>query len=562
MGVFDDFLGVPFEDKLKQKVQKLTDKQWTKLTERILETLYSDVPPSEDNSEEAIQARLERGRKDPEWFKHYYFPHYFTKEDGDVHRDMYEVLHVGGKSLVAFVMPRDHGKTTHGSFADVIRDAVLETSPYQILIWKNAEIGINFLKWVRFELENNARLVQDFGDLVTYAIDHEIEVKGRALIQTLGARQKVRGLKYKNHRPSKIIAEDIDDDESVKNPKRCRWTLYNWLLPAIYPAIDDDGVLVMIGTAISRHSTIMLLIQYIKEKQQEFLEKHGHQRMFYRQYSAIIDEDTENERALWPEGKDLAKLKEIRDIVGPLTWAGEFQNRPIDNGIFNPDWDTFYDRDIFLIPEREWVYASGTDPSAGSQDKHCYKAHVVLAMDVLDKANLYVAEAWIKKTSIPEMIRAYVDLYMEYNMVLSVFETNGYQLFVKNVLVEELFSKGFYPNIKEVVATSDKLFRIQSMANVYQKGRFQFCKNHSDQDLLRTQFHEAGTSTEIDGPDASQMIFAELQTWNPDFHSMSGGERRAMAGKFAGEAAPGGGTYTGGKLRATAMLRRRYLRGY
>ncbi|MCK4760758.1 MAG: hypothetical protein KAW12_01065, partial [Candidatus Aminicenantes bacterium] len=513
MGLFDDLLGIPLEAKLRKPLKKLTDKQYETLTGKIIENLESEVTPSQEDSPEAIEHRREKARSDREWAKHYYFPHYCTKPDGDVHRDMHEMMHVGGKSIVAFVMPRDHGKTTHGSFADVILDALLDVCPYQIIIWKNADVGILFLRWVKFELDNNARLRQDYGgELISYSKESEIEVKGRSLIQTLGARQPIRGLKYKHHRPTKVIAEDIDDDETVRNPKRCEKVL-QWILAAIYPAIDDNGVFCMIGTAISRYSTISQLINYIKEKAGEFEAEHGHQRLYYRVYPAIIDEGTERERALWPEGKSLSKLKEIRDIVGPIVWAGEFQNKPIDDAIFSPDWDTYYDRGIYIIPDRQWVYGSGTDPSAGASDRNCFKAHVVLAMDMLSRANLYVAEAWIKKTTIPDMNRAFIELFMEYRMQLAVFEVNGYQAFVKEVLDEELFRKGIFMTIKEVTATTDKLLRIQTMVGPYSRGRIQFIKGHSDQDLLRDQFHRAGTSSEIDGPDAMQMIYAEIQRW-------------------------------------------------
>ena len=481
--------------------RKLTRKQFEKKSQEILASIGASCSPFENNSDAARRERVERGKVGHDYFKRTYLPHYFSKPSGKIHKELDDMLYMGGKALCGAAFPREHGKSTHATLFAPLHQALYDISPYTIIISDTFELAAEFVYWIRLEIEENPRIKADFGDLVHsgWWEEGDILIGGKNRVRGVGARQRIRGTRFRQFRPKLIIIDDLENDINVLNRKLVDRT-FKWLLGAVYGSMDDDGTQLMVGTMLKKYSVLAKLKKHIEEIADELREKFGVKNMAFRLYSAIV-----NGRPIWPEGKSLKMLLQTKVVMGPIVWAAEYLNEPNDDGIFQEDWFTFYQREIVLLLPRPWIYFSGHDASARSLEIHDYKAHVVLAQDAETRGTLYVADAWIRKAPIPDFIAAFFELYMEYRMVACGFEVNNFQIYIKDEVEQKMYRKGYYPNIIEVTQTIDKILRVGRLAGPVKRAGLQFCKGHGDQKLLVEQFQNLGGSMEDDGPDATEM---------------------------------------------------------
>lgn len=505
--------------------KRLTEKQFEKAITNLLAMQQSVVKPFDDTTEEAKKERVSRSRADIGFFKRTYFPHYFTAPDGKIHEEMHEFCRIGNKSINALAIPRKFGKSTNVTFVEPIHQAIFEISPFTIILTDTKELSEQFLAYIKLEFEENIRLRQDFGDLVTKGLweKDDIVIAGKARIWAAGSNQNIRGQRFRNFRPTLMLLDDMDNDINVLNKKLVK-RRFEKLLSAWYPSLDDNGTMTMIGTMIDKISLLGLTIDHINEKAAEIEEEFGVKTMNARVYSAI----TPTGESLWPEGMPLELLLRIKKQVGPVAWAKEFMNKPLDTAIFKQDWFQIYEPEIVVSRKRYWSYFSGSDPSARETERHDYKAHVVVAQD-RDTKDIYVVEAWIQHASLSDFNEAFFDYYMEYRMGLSLYEENSYQMYLKQELQKLMKSRGLYPNIQGITHTQDKTFRISRLEPWVERGDIKFLKHHSDQDLLMEQLHFLGGNYNDDGADAWEMaVQAAEMGANRKCRSKSSGRRQAV----------------------------------
>lgn len=524
---------------IKRK-RKLTKAEFEQKIANLLALQQTVVKPFPDCSEEAKKARREQGRVDIEFFKRTYFPHYFTATSGRIHEELHQFCRTGEKSINAMAIPRKFGKSTNVTFVEPIHQAIFEISPFTIILTDTKELSEQFLSFIKLEFEENTRLRQDFGDLITRGLweKDDIVIDGKARIWAAGSNQNIRGQRFRNCRPKLILIDDMDNDINVLNKKLVK-RRFEKILAAWYPSLDDDGTLMMIGTMLDKISVLGLMIEHINEKADEIAEEFGTRTMNARVYSAITPEG----ESLWPEGMPLQLLKRIRKQVGPSVWAKEFMNQPLDTAIYKEEWFRYYDPEVMVNRKRYWNYFSGSDPSARDTEKHDYKAHVVVAQDRESKI-IYVVDAWIQHSPISKFNNTFIDLYQEYHMATSLFEENGYQMYLKEELQKICRERGAYPNIKGVTHTSDKVMRIGRYEAPVERGDIIFQKKHSDQELLIEQLHCLGTNMNDDGADAWEMaIHAAEMGASRKIRSTSSGRRKVQLVKG---------------IRPTAVARREY----
>jgi predicted phage terminase large subunit-like protein len=529
-----------------KKGKPLTAQEFEKATNRIVREMHATTKAFADDSEAAKLERKRRAGEDFECFCKTYLPHYFYKDFGDIHKSLIKYTQTGGKAINLVAFPREHGKSAISSFAKPLQLALTGQSPYTIILSDTNDLACEMIQWIKIECEENSRIKQDFGEAKTegWWEKDDIVLFGRYRIRGMGHQQKVRGTRFMQFRPFYIVIDDLENDINVKNKQLVQEKL-DWILGAVYGSMADNGTLLMVGTMLDKDSVLARLNKHIEDKGEEFKIMFGVKSMNTVVIAAILDENTENERPAWPEGKTLGKLKQIRYMVGAKVWASEFQNRPIDSGQIKLDWMREYEREILILKRKEWSFYSGSDLSAGEKEQNDFKSHLVVALDRETKKR-YVADAWIRKCLMNAFHMAYIGLYEEYRMIKSAYETNGFQIYIKRDLVKLCHDRGLYPNFVEVVQTANKFDRILGgLAGMIEWGDLLFDKNNKDQQLLIHQLNVLGTKEHDDGPDALETAV-----------SMSQDDR----GKFEFKSA---GSRTGGEgmrnMRVSAMARGEYL---
>jgi len=485
--------------------RKLTPKEFERKSQDILLKMQGLAKPFADDSPEARRQRREQGLNDHFWFFKTYLPHYFTKPFGMHHREQLEMLETRGKSLMADAEPREHGKSAICSFAYPIHQACYQLRRYMIVVSDTNDLASEITGWIKLEFEQNPRLRQDFGDLVYsgYWAGDDMLIGGKVRLFARGKDQPIRGTKFINWRPDLIIVDDFENDLNVKNKKLVKANL-KWLLSAAYGSLDRTGTMMMVGTIIERISVLSLLIRHINEKAEEFVQKY-HVRSMRAVVHGIVTPEGE---PLWPENFTLDEIDKIRMTVGSVVFASDYMNAPIDQGIIKEEWIQYYRPED--LRGHSLVYFSGSDPSARHGENNDYKAIVVIAKDLETKI-LYVIHAFIRRCSIGEMDQAFINRYLEFHMLGCVYETNGYQIVVKEDLEKRCQAASLYPPIICVEHRTDKILRCGRLSAPIERGVIRFCKGHSDQDLLVEQLCSLGSNEKDDGPDGLEMAVSAAE---------------------------------------------------
>ena len=246
----------------KGRITKERWKQWEERKKLILSTDFRLA-----DTGEAREARIERARKDYQYFVETYFPHLCTnKETGEVIRsgkfqiDAAKYLKAHRHTRAVFEWARGHAKSTHVSLLIPIWLMVQETRTIHvmILVSKSEDSADRLLSDLQCELQYNTLLRKDFGIEIDEGSwsNGEFKTKDGMLFMSLGRGQSPRGIKNRGQRPDYIVIDDIDDDEMVRNPSRVS-TAFDWCLSALLGAMDmGRGRFVLVGNRIGKDSIL------------------------------------------------------------------------------------------------------------------------------------------------------------------------------------------------------------------------------------------------------------------------------------------------------------------
>lgn len=477
--------------------------------------MQGSARPFPDDSEEARNARRKRAATDKIWFLQTYLPHYFGKPFGRHHLQALEMLDTRGKSLEAEAVPREHGKSALGSFGYPIHQACTGQRNYMIIVSDTQDLAAEALQWIRLEFEENPRIRQDFGDLVTpgYWTDDDMIIGGKVRLRALGAGQRIRGTRFRQWRPDLIVIDDLENDINVRNKKLVK-ERFSWILAAVYGSLSRDGTLLMVGTMLARVSVLGLLIEHIAKTAPKFPTAH----MRSVVYGAILPDGT----PLWPENYTLDELNEIRITVGPVVWASDWMNQPLDEGIIQHSWIKQYAPADASHPMPTFAFV---DPSARHGENNDYKAIITIGRDLVTK-RLLVLDAWIRRRPIPEMVQAFVDRYVQFHWLLAGCETNGYQTLIKDALEAKCQELGLYPPMRAIDHHTDKVLRVSRLAPLVERGVLLFAPEQGDQGLLIDQLCAIGTSEHDDGPDALEGAVGLAESGGGVFEFHTSGRKR------------------------------------
>lgn len=223
--------------------------------------------------EHGIRRRL--GAIDMEFFGRAYFGHYFSRPSPDFHRDLDAIWRdgvlkgrypltgadvkiisrlPGSRRVVA--APRGHAKSTNLTFKGTMHAVLYGYKHYPIIISDSSEQAEGFLESLRVELEDNAAIREDFGELAGPVWRGNVLVtKTNIKIEAIGSGKKIRGRKHRNWRPDLIVLDDVENDENVRTPEQRR-KLRDWYNKAVSKAGDDYTDIVYIGTLLHYDSLL------------------------------------------------------------------------------------------------------------------------------------------------------------------------------------------------------------------------------------------------------------------------------------------------------------------
>lgn len=272
----------------------------------------ADLKATKVDQQPAFIIRTLKAKKNLHIFGRYFFPHLIKghEEVPECHIDL--TMEIGKRKNGAVIFPRGFAKTTWEKI-DTVHDCVYALEDVILYIGATmGDAGTHF-ESIKSELESNTLLRYVYGNLVP-----DQRIRGRKWnnrhFETVNGvnclargRRKGRGVNVKGKRPTKVVVDDAEDDEQVRNPKQ-RSKFHDWLYNVVFPSMDPDrGFIKMIGTNIHEQCEVLA-----------FFKKHG----------GIFRRAIEDGKPIWPARFGTERLNEIREKIGTRAFNRELMNNP------------------------------------------------------------------------------------------------------------------------------------------------------------------------------------------------------------------------------------------
>jgi predicted phage terminase large subunit-like protein len=468
--------------------------------------------------------RRQLGELDAEYFARAYFPDFmkldvpaFHTQDYDKQQDLFE--NSGGRKF-AEAAPRGHAKSVRWTTVFSVRNIVYQRKHYLFLISDTGGQASDFLLDIAYTLENNPRIIQDFGALQDSPWNSaEIVTTTRIKVECAGSGMKILGRRWGAWRPDLIVCDDLENEENVSTPEQ-RKKMRDWFTKVVMFLGDNYTDYVYVGTI--KHSESLLcwvlnnptwetrvykaVIEFA-EREDLWGEWEGHvtnlalekeERLVKAQefYKTNEQEMLQGTKVLWPAKWSYYDLMLTRLTEGTAAFNSELQNQPV-----NPAEQLF---DIHYYDQSPLSFKSiigFCDPSMGRTKKSDLCAIVILAMDEFGWK--YVLEADLRRLHPDAIIEAIIQKQQRYNCHNFGIETIAFQEFVASELRKRSAKAGVYVPITEVKPNTQKEARITGLQPEINNG---YIKLHRSQFQLIQQLEDfrplAIGKNKDDGPDA------------------------------------------------------------
>ena len=399
--------------------------------------------------------------------------------------------------------PRGHGKSTIGD-VDFCITKVLRNPDIRIMIGSKTQTQASaFLKEIRTHFEQN--LIRIFGDWKKsrdnvwndkeFTVNRRTVIKKEATVSALGASGAVVSKHF-----DIIIGDDLVGFENARTEAQ-RKVLKEWFYSSLYPTLEPDGEIHILGT---RYSPMDLYEDLIKSKNYKI-----------NVQQAITVKDGQ-EYSLWESKFSLEKLRSIREEAGLIIFNMQYQNNTelAKGKIFKykyfkhfEEYEVDYDLNRvrvkvldsqgvpYWIPVRIYM---GAD-LAISEDETSNNDYFVLTVIGVDKnKNVYVLDYLKERLTFNAQLNAILDYGKnKFPMVERIgVETVQYQ----KSLAQEIRRLSLLPVIN-IQTSKDKVTRAMRRSALFENGKVWFRIGMDDLEECLLLFPEVDHDDLFDGLD-------------------------------------------------------------
>lgn len=340
-------------------------------------------------------------------FVAYYLQSYCEHPFGPIHKQMF-----GGVRYqrLAIAAPRGSAKSTILGLFYPLFLLLQEPGVLLIIVSASEMLAIDRVRKIKYELEQNGLLTEDFGNQRTKKwSDSHIELANGSQCVARGISGQIRGLR--GRKTTVVICDDTEEDEQVASPERREKFASVMEREVLYiPQTGRDQV-VMIGTILHEAS---YLYEVLTEKRPGWHKLYG---------QALVNADSDKERSAWPAKWPLTWLKAQR-ALNPIAFQQEMQNIPITdaNRSFKREWVRWISKDS--VPEAVHRFLT-VDPAIGQTERHDETAIVQVAVDS-DRA-MYIEACYTGRWKQPEIIHELFNILTKQHIMEVAIESVAFQ---------------------------------------------------------------------------------------------------------------------------------------
>jgi len=490
---------------------------------------------------------------DLESFAGIFFPQFCTSPFNTFHYDTFKNCIFGERGYrQANAAPRGNAKSTIKVLIKPIHDICYKLEKFTVIVSNTSDQAESKVKDIRAELIDNNLLIDIYGRFIrgrkgatTDFIAHNGDWSCRIL--ALGAGTEMRGIRYREVRPTKIILDDVEHSEEVEN-ESLREKLKSWYQDVISNIGDEHTNIDFVGTVLHRESLLVHLLgnPRYKSKMYKSIVSWASNTGLWDQWKDIyIDLDNDhrlqdarnfflaNEPAmlegsdvLWPEKESYYFLQEKIIESGIRSFMKEKQNDPMSDQekVFDRDTIWWYDetpngllieKTNTLIPWNQLTAYGAIDPSTGQTKAKSNKKPdftAIISGYVDGKKRLFVDSDFLRRVSPSAFISQIFQLNEQYKYYKFGVETNLFRnLLIKSILDEkERIKKEEKKEVSikfyDIELHENKEKRIYSIEPKVFHGWILFNKKKVSQEFMN-QLYDFPKAQHDDGPDCLEMLF-------------------------------------------------------
>lgn len=425
--------------------------------------------------------------------------------------------------------PRGGAKSTLATLAYVLQAALECREPYIWIVSDTKRQACAHLENVKAELLENELLAKQYPEAAGRGPvwrEHSIVLRSGAAIEAFGTGQRLRGRRRREHRPTLIVCDDLQNDGHIRSRSQ-REHSREWFHGMLMKAGTPETNIVNLATALHREALALQLHQnpgWMSRIFQSILRWPKNMSLWAEWESIYVDlrnpraeADSqafyESRRAalheeavlLWPELESLPALMRMRVESGHTAFEREKQNSPIDPAAC--EWpEAYFDESVWFDewPANLLVKTMALDPSKGSDSRRGdYSAFVMLGVDQQGIAYL---EADLARRPTPQIVADGLELLTRFRPDAFAVEANQFQDLLAaefEIAIRRRNPLGVRPIPLE--NTTNKLVRIRRLGPYLSTHRLRFKTMSAGTKLLVEQLQEFPQADFDDGPDAAEM---------------------------------------------------------
>lgn len=460
-------------------------------------------------TKEEQKERIKRAKADFPYFVKYYLFHYATDEEtlqvvesAPFHNDIAKRIKREKRIKAILRWGRAQAKSV---IADVFIPVWLwinDDIRYMVVIGNNEDKAQILQSDLQAEFEANARLHHDFGEQKIKGSWEKgyFITKNGFVCKAIGAGQDVRGLRMKARRPDYIVADDLEDKDTLKNPKR-QDEIAEWLIKAVIPTMDGRRARFIMANNLFAPRMIQTVLEVLMPS------------IFIHRVDAY---DPVTYEPAWKAKYTPEYWKEIEEEIGRLAALAEYCNQPhVEGKIFKKEQISF----LKIYPKLNHfkVIAGHWDVAYAGTKTSDYNAVRVWG---LKDTWFYYIKSFVRQSKMKAALRWMSEV--QKNLPPSViihwrFEAQFWNDAVKDAIKEVEEETGVKLNLVKVDTPKGKKYdRIMRTQVYYQNGRIKYPEkmlgdNDTQEGLNQVYGIEPGYKTHDDAPDADEQVFSYLE---------------------------------------------------
>ena len=393
------------------------------------------------------------------------FPERFELPFSSLHEEIFKILDNDDIQQAVIAAPRGFGKTSLCTIAHPAKRILFKEKRFIVPISATATSAVLQGENLKRELMTNEVIRELFGPMKSEAFsrDQWITATG-TMVMPRGAGQQVRGILFNDSRPDLIIADDLEDAESVLNPDS-RAKLKDWWFSDVCNSINrsrKDWKIVVIGTVLHEDSLLVNLL--------EDPDWHSVQ-------LSICDD---NYKSNWPDfitDAEVMKLRDAHERRGQLDlFYREYRNVPVatEDATFQPSYFKYYEESELDTKNLENVIM--IDPA---KTVKLHSAESAIVGVGIDRSNhkLYVRDIVSKRLYPDQIYDEAFGMAIRLNAKVVGIEVTSLNEFITQPIKNEMFKRGQFFELIELKARAKKADRIAALVPFYRQGYVYHNKN-------------------------------------------------------------------------------------